>query len=66
MKKITTLYCVIRPNGDIIGRFTNKKRAIDYMIDCYFDGYDEKIVVKTMTTEEYLDYTKKLIDKYKD
>lgn len=65
MKKIKKLYCIVRTNGDIIGRFINKNRAIDFMINYYFDGYDEKISIKTMTTKEYLEYTRKLIDKYK-
>ncbi len=66
MKEVKKLYCVINTSGDIIGRFTNKERAVDYMIDCYFDGYDEKISIKAMTAEEYLIYTKKLIDKIKE
>lgn len=65
MKEIKKIHCVINTSGDIVGRFTNKKRAIDYMIDYYFDGYDEKVSIKTMTTEEYLEHTKKLIDRYK-
>ena len=65
MKEVKKLYCVINTSGDIVGRFTNKERAVDYMIDYYFDGYDEKVSIKTMTTEEYLEYTRKLIDRYK-
>jgi len=65
MEENKTIYCIIKTNGDIIGRFTNKNRAIDYMIDYYFDSYDEKINIKTMTGKEYLEYTRKLIDKYK-
>ena len=65
MKEVKKIYCVINTSGDIVGRFTDKKRAVDYMIDYYFDGYDEKVSIKTMTTEEYLIYTKKLIDKMK-
>lgn len=65
MKEVKKLYCVVNTNGDIVGRFTNKNRAVDYMIDYYFDGYDEKVSIKTMTTEEYLTYTRKLIDRCK-
>ena len=65
MKEIKKIYCVINTSGDIVGRFTDKKRAVDYMIDYYFDGYDKKVSIKTMTTEEYLIYTKKLIDRCK-
>ena len=65
MKEVKKIYCVINTSGDIVGRFTNKNRAVDYMIDYYFDGYDEKVSIKTMTTEEYLEYTKKLIDRCK-
>lgn len=65
MKEVKKIYCVINTSGDIVGRFTDKKRAVDYMIDYYFDGYDEKVSIKTMTTEEYLEYTKKLIDRCK-
>jgi len=65
MKEVKKLYCVVNTSGDIVGRFTNKNRAVDYMIDYYFDGYDEKVSIKTMTTEEYLTYTRKLIDRCK-
>lgn len=64
MKEVKKIYCVINTSGDIVGRFTNKNRAVDYMID-YFDGYDKKVSIKTMTPEEYLKYTRKLIDKIK-
>ena len=50
--------------GEIIGRFIDKTRALNYMIDYYFDGYDE-VIIKIMTVEEYIKYTKKLIDKCK-
>jgi len=65
MKKVTEVYCVINTSGDIVGRFINKERAIDYMIDYYFDSCGDKVVIKKMTTEEYLEYTRKLIDKYR-
>ncbi len=63
MKKVKRLYCVINTNGDIVGRFINKNRAINYMIDYWFDSCDDKATIKEMTAEEYLIYTRKLIDK---
>lgn len=63
MKKVNKIYCVMIENGDIMGRFINKKHAIDYMMNCYFDGYE--VIIKTMTPKEYLKYTKKLIDNTK-
>ena len=63
MKKVNKIYCVITKEGEIIGRFIDKMNAINYMLDCYLDGYE--VIIKTMTTKEYLKYTKKLIDKCK-
>lgn len=57
------LYCVFRTE-EIIGRFRTKEKAMNYAMDCWFDGY-ENIKVKTLTETEYLNYTKKLIDKSK-
>ena len=64
MKKVNKIYCVMTKKGEIIGRFIDKTRALNYMIDYYFDGYDE-VIIKIMTVEEYIKYTKKLIDKCK-
>ncbi len=55
------LYCVFNSHGDIIGRFKTYERAIDYFLDCWFDGMD-KVKIKKMTKEEYLTYMKNLID----
>ena len=38
MKRV---YCVIDTSGEIVGRFTDKKRANDYAIDYYFNSYDD-------------------------
>lgn len=54
------LYCVFQAE-EIIGRFRTKEKAIDYAIDCWFDGR-ENIKVKTLTETEYLNYTRKFID----
>lgn len=49
------LYCVFQGDKYIVGRFHNKKDAIDHMIDCWFDGM-ENLKIKTMTNEEYTKY----------
>ena len=49
------LYCVFQGDKYIVGRFHKKKDAINYMIDCWFDGM-ENLKVKTMTGEEYTEY----------
>lgn len=49
------LYCVFQDNKYIIGRFHNKKDAIDCMIDYWFDGM-ENLKIKTMTGKEYTKY----------
>ena len=59
------LYCVINTSGEIIGRFINENRANNYMIE-YSNNYNEKVNIKRMTTEEYLIYTRKLIDEILD
>jgi len=58
------LYCVLYKEN-IIGRFRTKEKAIDFLCDCWFDGWSDGYKIKTFTEEEYLDYTKKLIDKNK-
>ena len=52
------LYCVFQNDEYIVGRFLKKKDAINYMIDCWFDGM-ENLKVETMTGEEYIKYMEK-------
>ena len=59
------MFVVINSNKDIVGRFLDKKRAFNYMVDYWFDNCDDKVIMKEMTAEEYTDYTKKLINRYK-
>lgn len=54
------LYCVFNSEGDIVGRFKKKEKAINYLIDRWFDGHENE-KVKEMTKEEYLKYTEQLI-----
>lgn len=58
------LYCVLR-NKEIIGRFKNKNHAIEYFTDRVFAG-DTNLRIKRMTKEEYLSYSKKLIEEIKE
>ena len=58
------LYCVFR-NKEIIGRFKTKNHAVEYFTDRVFAG-DTNLKIKKMTKEEYLSYTKKLIDETKE
>ena len=55
-----TLHCVFDKSGSIIGRFTTKEKALDYLIDDWFDGYEDEYV-KSLSKEEYLAYPKNLI-----
>ena len=53
------LYCVFQKD-DLIGCFLNKKKAINYMIDCWFDGMENvHIRIMTMTLKEYEEWIKK-------
>ena len=45
------MYLVITKNGHILKRYKNKEKAIDYMINCWFDGMDG---VKIITEKEYI------------
>lgn len=56
------LYLVMYRNN-IIGRFKdNKEKAINYMIDCWFDGL-ENVTLKAVTKEEYLEMKKEYLEK---
>lgn len=56
------LYLVLY-HDRIIGRFKdNKEKAINYMIDCWFDGLDD-VTLKTATKEEYLEMKKEYLEK---
>lgn len=55
------LYCIINSYGEIIGRFKTYEKAIDYLFDCWIYGMGN-VKIKKMTKEEYLKYTKFLID----
>ena len=54
------LYCVIDSYGEIIGRFKSYKKAVDYFLNCWFDGMDN-VKIKVMTKEEYQNYMIKLL-----
>lgn len=61
------VYCVfdedyIAPHGfkDIIGRFTRKNKADDYMKSLQEHGMN--VSLKEMTKEEYKNYMRKFID----
>lgn len=54
------LYCVFQ-GKEIIGRFKSKDRAINYLLDCWFDGI-EKVTMRPMTKEKYQEYMKKMLD----
>ena len=45
------MYLVVTKNGHILKRYKNKEKAIDYMINCWFDGMDG---VKIVTEKEYI------------
>ena len=45
------LFCVFQKDY-LIGRFRSKKEAINYLIDCWFDGM-ENVYIRVMTPEEY-------------
>lgn len=53
------LYCVFY-NKEIIGRFLNKDRAFNYVIDLWHKGI-LNVTIKTMTKKEYENYVKILI-----
>ena len=55
------LYCVIvKPWGDIYGRFKTYSKAFQYFMECFSDGLD--VELKVMTKEEYLKYARNLIN----
>ena len=47
------LYVVINTNNRIEGRFTNKERAINFMIEKDLLGYNKILRLIEMTEEEY-------------
>ena len=53
------LYCVFCKN-EIIGRFHKRDTAIEYLIQCWVDGYNY-LKLKEMTSEEYVSYMEFLI-----
>ena len=59
------LYCVFNAYGEIVGRFTDRYRAIAYMRDYRSTCPKEWIFLRTMTVEGYRKYTRRLINRYK-
>lgn len=51
------IYLVYHKNR-IIGRFKSHEKALDYLLDCYFDGL-ENLSIKNLTLEEYENLKKK-------
>ena len=54
------LYLVVTKSGKIRGRFKSKDKAVDYLMDCWFDGINS-VKLKTVTEEEYEAMAKKEI-----
>lgn len=59
------LYSVINTKGNILGHFLNIDEAKTYVVDYWYHTGDN-LKIKPITKEEYLEYTRKLIDKYTD
>ena len=52
------LFCVFQKDN-LIGCFLDKKKAINHMIDCWFDGMENVYIqTMTMTLKEYEEWIK--------
>lgn len=65
MNRTRKLYCVFNAYGEIIGRFTDRHRAIAYMRDYRSTCPKEWVFLRTMTADEYHKYVRRFLDRCK-